>query len=163
VTNSLDPHEAKLYRRRARLSGTLGLAAIPTAGAALVSHAAFGASQSAIAIVLSGPIDTMWILAYLFGGIFMAGGVFWRPFPRPEFEALGCWLMIGAMVTNGLAIIAVRGPVAGGLTSLGLFALADVLLARTRDLNSARLRHKAVRERAQAAYDGPERRKRPRH
>lgn len=143
---SLDPHNARAYRRRARLSRSLGIGAIPVALTALISPATLG--PSSVATALAGPLDTAWTLGYLFGGIFAAAGVVWRPFPRPELEALGLWLLIGAMVINGLAIVAIRGPVAGGLTSIGLWVLADALYARTRDLEEARKRER------RAAADG---------
>lgn len=135
---SLDPHHARAYRRRARLSRSLGLGTIPVSLVALVDRDALGTSS--VAVALSGPLDTIWLLGYLAGGICASAGVLWRPLPRPELEALGVWLLCGAMLINALSIIAIRGPVAGGLTSVGLFVLADVLYGRARDLDDARER-----------------------
>jgi hypothetical protein len=154
MTGSLDPRNARAYRRRARLSRSLGLAAIPVALVALLQRDLVGASSAAIA--LAGPLDTLWLLGYLLGGILLLAGVQWRPYPRPELEGLGVWLMIGAMLINGLAIVAVRGPIGGGLTSLGLFAVADVLYARARDLDEARRRDR--RWRHKRPIDVPDRR-----
>jgi hypothetical protein len=136
MTNSLDPREARLYRRRARLSQSLGLAAVPVSLAALINPAKL--TTSSIAVGLSGPLDTIWTVAYLVGGLCAFVGVQWRPVPRPEIEAFGVWLLLGAMLINGLTIVAIRGPVGGGITALGLFALADVLYARTKDLEESR-------------------------
>lgn len=136
MTNSLDPREARLYRRRGRLSTSLGLAAVPVSLAALIDPSKL--TTSSIAVGLSGPLDTMWMIAYLLGGLCAFLGVQWRPRPRPELEALGVWLLLGAMLINGLTIVAIRGPVGGGITALGLFAIADVLWARTKDLEESR-------------------------
>lgn len=155
---SLDPHNAKAYRRRARLSRSLGIGAIPVALTALVDPDTLGAAS--VATALAGPIDTFWILGYLFGGMAAAAGVLWRPYPRPELEALGVWLLIGAMVINGLAIVALRGPIAGGVTSVGLWVLADVLYARARDLEEARARERRRPESPGRRLDGPDRRRR---
>jgi hypothetical protein len=150
---SLDPHNAKAYRRRGRLSSRLGLGAIPIAAAALIDPTRL--KGGAIAQTLGGPLDTIWLIMYLAGGILAAAGVLWRPIPRPELEVAGVWLLIGAMLINGLAIVAVRGPVAGLLTALGLFVIADVLYARARDLDEARDRRRPGNG---VGYNGPGRR-----
>lgn len=141
--NSLNPRSGYAYRRRARLSRNLGLAAMPVAGAALVDRALLGTSSAGA--TLAGPIDTLWLVAYLAGGAACFAGAAWRPYPRPELEALGCWLLCGSMAINGLAILYLRGPVAGGLTSIGLFAIADALHARAQDLEEARMRERRRR------------------
>jgi hypothetical protein len=140
MTESLNPHNARLYRRRARLSRSLGFACVPIALTALLDRETLGTAS--VAYALEGPLDTAWILAYLIGGACAFAGVEWRPYPRPEVEALGVWLLVGAMVINGLAIVATRGAVAGGVTAIGLFVLADVLYGRARDLDEARERRR---------------------
>lgn len=151
---SLNPRNARLYRRRARLSRSLGLAAIPVAAGALIDRGLLGTSS--VGVVLDGPVDTVYLIAYLIGGLTAVAGVEWRPHPRPELEALGAWLLAGAMLINGSAIVMLRGPVAGGLTAIGLFALADILVARARDLEQARTRER--RRRPHGRIDGPDRR-----
>lgn len=148
----MDPRAAHRYRRRARLSRSLGLAAIPVAGAALINPELLGDTSIT---VLDGPVSLAWTIGYLLGGIFAAAGVLWRPYPRPELELLGVWLLAGAMFTNAVVIVAVRGAVGGGLTALGLFAIADVLRARTQDLEEARI---AERRRQEQPFPGPDQR-----
>lgn len=141
--HSLDPHTPRAYRRRARLSTSLGLAAVIVAGAGLIQPDAI--TNTSAAVALDSSLDLIWLIGYFLGGLLACAGAQWRPYPRPELEAAGAWLLAGAMLINACAIIAIRGPVAGGLTSVGLIALADVLIARARDLESARQSDRRVR------------------
>src|SRR4051812_2365069 len=122
---SLNPHNVRRYRRRARLGLALAGVAIPTTILGLVHPAAV--EHSAIGIALSGPLDTLWLIGYLLGAVLITLGILWHPVPRPELEVLGLWLFMGSTVTNALAIIAVRGPIGGLLTGLSLFGLVWVL------------------------------------
>lgn len=136
MAESLDPRFARAYRRRARLSRSLGLAAVIVAGAGLLNADALTHTAAGLAL---GAVTYVWLAGYFAGGVASVVGYYWRPFPNPVLEVLGLWLLLGAMIVNGIAIVAVRGPVAGGLTSAGLFAIADVLYGRIRDLEDARV------------------------
>lgn len=151
--SSLDPRNARVYRRRGRLGLGLSIAALPVTLAGLL-HPAYIAGSSA-GTQLTGPVDTIWLLGYFLGALLTPLGLLWRPVPRPELEVLGLWLFLGAMLTNAVAIIVSRGLVAGGITSIGLLGLAWILKARIDDLEEA---GSAERRRGEHPHDGPERR-----
>lgn len=156
---SLDPRNTRVYRRRGRLGLGLGAAGAPIALAGLIDHDLI--AQSSAGVTLSGPVDTIWLIGYLLGAILTPVGLLWRPIPRPELEVLGLWLFLGAMLTNATAIVVTRGPVAGGLTAVGLFGLSWVLKARIDDLEEAGRTER--RRNGHRNHNGPERRRHPRH
>jgi hypothetical protein len=135
MTESLDPRNRREYIRRGMLSACLGLACVPVAAAGLIQPELL--TGSAASSALAGPIGKAWLAAYLLGGTLSASGVLWSPYPRPELEAAGVRLVLVAMLLNAGAIVLIRGPVAGGLTSIGLIAIAAVLRSRISDLHRA--------------------------
>lgn len=135
MTASLDPRNARAYRKRSTLSWALGLAGMIVSGAGIYN--AGNLEGSAIGVALSAGFDWLWLGSYFVGSLLAFVGPQWRPCPRPELEALGLWMLVGAMLLNGLVIVALRGVVAGGITAAGLFALAFALQQRIDELHDA--------------------------
>lgn len=133
--NSLDPRNARRYRKRGRLGLGLSVAAFPVTLAGLLNPDLIAGSSAGTQ--LSGPVDTIWLLGYFLGSLLTPIGLLWRPCPRPELEVLGLWLFLGAMLTNAVAILFSRGIIAGGITAIGLLGLAWILKARIDDLEEA--------------------------
>ena len=134
MTESLNPRNVRLYRRRGSLSVGLGIAGIVVATAALVDPALLTTSSAAQR--LNGPVDEIWLSAYLTGSIMAVAGVMWA-IPRPAIEAAGLWLLIFALLVNGIAIVINRGAIGGGITAVPVVAIAWVLWNRIRDLHEA--------------------------
>lgn len=135
MTESLNPYNVRMYRRRGALSIGLGIAGMIISAAALLDPGLL--TTSSAAQKLKGPVDEIWLTAYFFGSLAAVAGVTWRPIPRPATEAVGLWFLIFAMLVNGVAIIANRGIIGGGITAVPLFAIAWVLSQRIRDLHEA--------------------------
>jgi hypothetical protein len=74
---------------------------------------------------------------------------------RPEVETCGLYLLLAAALINAVAIYAVRGPIAGGVTSSGILLAAWVIHRRIGDLHEAA---RSERRRRSAPFPGPDRR-----
>lgn len=132
VTHSLDPHHPREYRRRGAPIAAFGLSGVVLGFTGLIDPTLLGTSS--IGQQLSGPIDELWLLAYLLAGLAAFIGV---AFLRPEIEGVGLLFLLAGVLINGVAVVANRGFVAGGVTSASLFFTAFVLWWRIGDLRRA--------------------------
>lgn len=150
MTESLNPANRREYRRRARPIQFFGFVTF-VLGAAGVLRPALVASSSA-AQQLAGPVDTLWLLAYLIGGAATSIGVLLL---RPAVEVFGEWFIIAAAVINAGAILVNRGPFAGGASAVFILLACWVLKGRIEDLHNAARRDRRV---VDVPIPGPERR-----
>ena len=140
MTGSLDPHNAREYRRRASgvellaglciTSGLVGLLRLDELGVSVVARQLGAVAQ------------IVWLSLYLAGGALALAGLYWPRVPRPELEALGLWLLVGGFSINLLVLVAIRLPVPDGasLTTMSALVLAIRLAyRRVLDLERARV------------------------
>jgi hypothetical protein len=130
--NSLDPRSPRDYRRRASVIVAYGLSGMVIGATGLIDPDLLGTSS--IGSALSGPLPEVWLATYAFGGFLAFFGVLAL---RPEVETVGLYLLVAAALINATAIFAIRGPIAGGVTSTGILLAAWVMHRRIGDLHSA--------------------------
>lgn len=141
MTNSLDPQSSREYRRRARAIVAYGLSGAIIGTTGLLHPVLLGSSS--VATALETPVAKLWLAVYAFSGAGAALAVIFR---RPEAEIVALWFMLAAALINAAAVIVVRGPIAGGITSSGLLLAAWVLHSRIGDLHAAARSNRRVRD-----------------
>lgn len=139
MTTSLDPTDARAYRRRARVITAYGLIAFLVGTAGLIDRDLLTTSSAVQA--LDGPVAVAWLIAYAAGGVLASTGVV---FLRPDIETAGDWLLLGFACLNATAILLNRGPVGGGITAASLLLVAYVLYGRIGDLHQVARRERRV-------------------
>src|SRR4051812_31539254 len=148
--DSLNPRSPRDYRRRASVIVAYGLSGVIIGGAGLIRPALLGTSS--VGTALDSPVAKAWLAAYALGGLLAACGVMSL---RPEVETCGLYLLLAAALINAVAIYAVRGPIAGGVTSSGILLAAWVIHRRIGDLHEAA---RSDRRRRDGPFPGPDRR-----
>jgi hypothetical protein len=151
MTESLDPHNTRAYRKRARpmlFLGTLLLLVglrgylVPADADDTAAHTALGPTVYAI-----------WHAGLTLSGVLLIAGL--GPRLRPEIEVLGLWVGLWAISVHASAIALVFG--ARAIPTLALVvAFMWVLWGRLDDLRSYAL---ADRRKRPQPYPGPERRR----
>lgn len=81
--------------------------------------------------------ETLWAFTYLFGGVCLASGIARLSL---RAEVAGCFAIAGVQLINVYAIVVIRGPAAGFISSVGI-GVACGLMARIAILLSNR-RHR---------------------
>lgn len=130
--HSLDPGSPRDYRRRATVIVAYGLSGVVLGTAGLLRRDLLGTSS--IGAALKGPVDELWLLTFAVAGALAAFGVLAL---RPQIEIIGDWLLMAGTLINALAIVTVRGPLAGGVSSSAILLTSWVLWRRIADLHEA--------------------------
>lgn len=139
MTESLNPANRREYRQRARPIQFFAFVTVVLGAGGLI-HPELVANSSA-AEQLAGPVDTLWLLAYLVGGACTGLGI---RLLRPAVEVFGEWFIIAAAVINAGAILVNRGPFAGGASAVFILLACWVLKGRIDDLHHAARRDRRV-------------------
>lgn len=150
MTESLDPHNRRAYRKRARPMLFLGVMMlvvglrgylVPASADDTAAHAALGAIAYAV-----------WHAGLTLSGVLLIAGL--GPRLQPEIEVVGLWTGLWAIAVHSAAILAVFG--ARAIPTLAIaFTLMWVLWGRIDDL---RVYASTDRRRRQAPFPGSERR-----
>lgn len=104
MTESLNPRNAREYRRRARPLLLLAVLCLGAGLTGLVDPSSL--TRSATGQSLSGPLDEAWLIAYIVAG---AGIVLGIALLRPAVEVVGLWFAAAAIAINAVAVLDVRG------------------------------------------------------
>jgi hypothetical protein len=132
MTNSLDPHHPREYRRRGAPIAAFGLTGVILGTTGVIDPGLLGSSS--VGQQLDGPLDELWLAIYALAGLACFIGVV---FLRPALEVVGLTFLLAAVLINGMAVFVNRGLVAGGVTTSSLFFTAWVLWWRIGDLRRA--------------------------
>jgi hypothetical protein len=135
VTESLDPRNARAYRRRAA-PFLLPAYLLVLAGIGAIANPD-SADRTTVARLLPASIELVWQVSYILAGLLITAGVLWPRRPQPAFEAIGDWVAIWALAVNLLALLAVRGIAASGMAPFAYVLTATLLALRIADLHAS--------------------------
>lgn len=150
MTESLDPHNMRAYRKRARPMMFLGalLLLVGLRGYLVPASANDTAAHEALGSLAYG----VWHAGLTISGVLLIVGVGRL---RPEIEVLGLWAGLWAIAVHSAAYLVVFGLVSSPTAALAL-VLMWVLWGRIDDLRRFALRD---RRQAQLPFAGRERRR----
>lgn len=150
VTESLDPHNIRAYRKRARPMLFLGvmLLLVGLRGYLVPASAEDTAAHEALGAITYG----VWHAGLTLSGVLLIVGL--GPRLRPEVEVVGLWVGLWAVAVHSVALLIVFGLLSSPTIALA-GSLMWVLWGRIDDLRQIALRDRRVQ---QTGFPGGERR-----
>ena len=149
MTNSLDPHNARAYRKRARPMLFIGalMFAVGLRGYLLPATVDDSAAHKVLGSLTYG----VWHASLTVAGLIIVYGLTRL---RPEIEVIGLWVSAWAVSIHGLAVAAVFGWRATSTVALVLVCVW-VLWGRIADLREIALRERPAYDRRRRRREKP--------